>query len=81
MGVWSSVGFQLFIGKQVFWQTVRRLYGKRSNSYSSFLQTIWNPIMTERIFLRSFEPNDDTTHKPICFAKRKSSQQVRSQRR
>ena len=29
--VWSSVGFQLFFDKQIIWQTIRRLRGKRSS--------------------------------------------------
>ena len=29
--VWTSVGFQLFFGEQVFWHTIRRLRGKRSS--------------------------------------------------
>ena len=44
--VWSSVGFQLFFGNKVFWQTIRRLRGKRS-SVTYFIKDSAGNILTD----------------------------------
>ena len=44
--VWSSVGFQLFFGK-VFWQTIRRLCGKRSSVTYSIKDSAGNILTDE----------------------------------
>ena len=48
--VWSSVGFQLFFGK-VFWQTIRRLLGKRSSITYSIKDSDGNILKDENEIL------------------------------
>ena len=48
--VWSSVGFQLFFGK-VFWQTIRRLRGKRSSITYSIKDSDVNILTDENEIL------------------------------
>ena len=45
--VWSSVEFQLFFGKKVFWQTIRRLRGKRSSVTHSIKDSADNILTDE----------------------------------
>ena len=49
--IWSSVGFQLFFGKQVFWQTIRRLRGKRSSVTYSIKDSAGNTQTDENEIL------------------------------
>ena len=49
--VWSSVGFQLFFGKQSILQTIRRLRGKRSSVTYSIKDSAGNILMDENEIL------------------------------
>ena len=49
--VWSSVGFQLFSANKVFWQTIRRLRGKRSSVTYSIKDSAGNILTDENEIL------------------------------
>ena len=49
--VWSSFGFQLFFGNKVFWQTIRRLLGKRSSVAYSIMDSAGNILTDENEIL------------------------------
>jgi len=65
---------------KVFWQTIRRLRGKRSNSSSSIKDLSGNILSDENGILSRWreyfedllnpaEATNDDTHEPICFGK------------
>ena len=49
--VWSSVGFQIFVGKQSIWQTFCRLLGKRSSVTYSIKDSAGNILTDENEIL------------------------------
>jgi len=77
---WEEFGCQLdsnySLTNKVFWQTIRWLSGKRSNSCSSIKDPSGNILSDENEILsrKYFEPirtTNDEAHKPICFGEEK----------
>ena len=49
--LWSLVGFQLFFGKRIIWQTIRYLCGKRSSVTYSIKDSAGNILTDENEIL------------------------------
>jgi len=79
---WEEFGRRLdssySAANKVFWQTIRRLRGKRSNSSSSIMGPSGNILSDENEFLSIWKQNFEDllnpvkvtnfdTHEPICF--------------
>ena len=68
--VWSSVGFQLFFDKQVFWQTIRRLRGKRSSITYSIKDSDANILTDENEILSRWREYFEDLLNPVTASTR-----------
>ena len=63
--VWSSVGFQLFFGKQSILQTIRRLRGKRSSVTYSIKDSAGNILTDENEILSRWREYFEDVLNPV----------------
>ena len=79
--VWSSVGFKQFFHKQVLWQTIRRLRGKRSSVTYSTKDSAGNILMNENEILSRWREYFEDLLNPVQVSTRDTQEVMHLRKR